>query len=113
MLRFGVWAALMVFGLGCSSSDVSRSLGAQCETRDDCDERCLRGDDYPDGMCTTACETDRDCPAEARCVDEEGGVCLYGCAVEEDCDFLGAGWACTDKDAREDGQEEVAVCFGA
>ncbi|MCP4445940.1 MAG: hypothetical protein GY811_11430 [Myxococcales bacterium] len=92
---------------------MSRSLGAQCESRDDCDERCLRGDDYPDGMCTTSCESDRDCPLAARCIDEEGGVCMYSCGDAADCEFLGSGWDCKDKDAREDGALEVEVCFGS
>ncbi len=113
MLRFGTFTVLLIWGLSCSSSDVSRSLGAQCESRDDCDERCLRGDDYPDGMCTTSCETDLDCPLEALCIDEEGGVCVYSCAVDKDCEFLGAGWDCKEKDAREDELEEVNVCIGA
>ena len=112
MLRFGGFALLLAVGFGCSSSDVSRSLGAQCERRSDCDERCLRGDDYPDGMCTTSCETDRDCPSEAQCVDEEGGVCMYGCQERAQCEFLGAAWDCIAKSPREDDVEDVLVCFG-
>ena len=101
----------LLIAMGCSS-DVSRSLGAQCEDRSDCDERCLRGNDYPDGMCTTSCERDRDCPTTAHCVDEEGGVCLYSCRELRDCEFLGRDWECKDKDAREADVEEVKVCFG-
>ncbi len=112
MLRLGACALLLAFGLSCSSSDVSRSLGAQCDSRSDCDERCLRGEDYPDGMCTTSCETDRDCPGEARCIDEEGGVCLYRCQERVQCEFLGGGWDCTEKSPREDDVEDVLVCFG-
>lgn len=112
MLRLGVLAVLLACAPGCSSSDVSRSLGAQCESRSDCDERCLRGVDYPDGLCTTSCETDRDCPGAALCIDEEGGVCLYRCEVADDCDFLGTSWDCKLKDARENGIGEVSVCFG-
>jgi len=106
--RIGVLALL----ISCSSSDVSRRLGAQCDTRDDCEERCERGGEYPDGFCTTACETDNDCDPSARCVDKEGGICLYGCEATPDCDFLGTGWSCDTEDLRENSDMEVLICIG-
>ena len=96
----------------CSSSEVSRTLGAQCETRDECAERCETGTDYPDGICTTACVNDSDCPNSARCVDKEGGICLFACEVDIDCEFMGAGWFCEAKDLHENSEEEVLVCIG-
>ena len=111
VLRVGVLAFVIMSTVHCSSSEVSRSLGARCETRDECDERCVRGDDYPEGLCTTSCESDGDCPITAHCIDEEGGICLYFCALDVDCEFLGVGWSCREKDSRENDQE-VLVCLG-
>jgi hypothetical protein len=111
-LRNGFAAALILLLPACASSDVSRSLGAQCESRSECAERCETGLDYPDGICTTACESDGDCPDSARCVDKEGGICLFACEVDPDCEFLGTGWTCKNKDRRENTQEEVLVCIG-
>jgi hypothetical protein len=97
---------------GCDSPNVSRTLGAQCDSRTECKERCERGPEYPDGICTVACENDGDCPSSARCVDKEGGICLFACDADPDCEFLGAGWSCDGKDQFEDTQVEVLVCFG-
>lgn len=111
-LSYGLFGALCVLSAGCASPEVSRSLGAQCESRGECAERCERGPEYPDGICTTACETDSDCPSSASCVDEQGGICLFACEVDPDCEFLGTGWSCKGKDRFEDNQEEAFVCFG-
>lgn len=104
-------AALLV--AACSSSPVSREVGARCDQVDDCDQRCLppTNDDYPGGFCTIACDADRDCSGGAVCAEVEGGVCLFPCAVEPECDFLGPGWTCVEKDARPEGT--VSVCLGA
>ena len=110
----GRWAVVLaaLFLGSCGSSEVSRSLGAQCNQKSDCDDRCLQGEDYPQGMCTTTCERDRDCPGDSRCVDEEGGVCLYSCTAQVDCEFLGVGWECKEIDSREQDDVEVMVCRG-
>ena len=108
----GLLGAMLLVTFACSSPNVSRSLGAQCSTRDDCEERCERGGDYPDGICTVACERDRDCPSSARCVDKEGGICLFDCGSDPDCEFLGAGWRCNGVDSFENTEEEVLVCIG-
>jgi hypothetical protein len=44
-------------------------------------------------------------------VDVEGGVCLFGCRIEDGCDFLGEGWDCLGAPSNPDG-EEVMVCTG-
>ena len=113
LLKYGLVALAIALVPSCTSSEVSRSLGAQCESRDDCEERCESGTDYPDGICTTACENDGDCSESARCVDQEGGICLFACELEADCEFLGAGWTCKNKDRHENTQEEVLVCLGS
>ena len=88
-------AALLSTALiACVSSDVSRELGARCEDSDECDDRCLTGTQFPDGMCTTTCDTSGDCPSAADCADLAGGVCLFACHDDADCEFLGAGWRC-------------------
>jgi len=109
---------ILALGIGmtaCSSpSKISRELGAQCSGRAECDERCLRGPDYPGGMCSISCENNADCPSDAYCVDKEGGVCLFACTLinAQDCNFLGGGWRCKSKDLRSNTQEQVNVCFG-
>ena len=96
----------------CTSSPISRKLGAQCTDKDDCDERCLRGAEYPDGLCSIACNGDDDCPSDARCVDIEGGVCLFRCGEPQDCaELLGVGWECQGVDPLI-GEDEVQVCIG-
>jgi len=96
----------------CSAdSDVSRTLGARCDHMDECAERCLTdAEDYPGGFCSVSCMDNRDCPDGAVCVDEAGGVCMFECAAEADCDFLDIGWSCKTKDGLPNG--EVMVCFG-
>lgn len=96
---------------GCGiDSDVSRQIGARCEATDDCDDRCLRGDDYPDGFCSRSCLVDADCPDGTACVDDDGGVCLVACPDDAACAYLGAGWSCETREAIEGG--EVDVCRG-
>lgn len=108
-------AAIAAAGLGgCSpSSDVSREIGAVCQERDQCDDRCLVGGRYPDGFCTQSCESDADCPDDATCVDREGGVCLFTCGDLTDCLFLGDDWRCRVQPERGGGEnDEVMVCMG-
>ncbi|MBL4636563.1 MAG: hypothetical protein JKY56_22115 [Kofleriaceae bacterium] len=112
MQRLSVALAVLFLLFGCSSSAVSRELGAQCNDNSDCDDRCVSGADYPDGLCTVSCGSDRECPGGARCIDKEGGICLFSCTDTADCEFLGQGWKCKSKDLRSDDQMEVMVCFG-
>jgi hypothetical protein len=98
--------------LGCQDSDVSREVGARCASSDECDQRCLvPSADYPDGFCTIACNTRDECPRNTTCADRESGVCLFECARDADCAFLGASWKCSTADLR-GGGIKVMVCRG-
>lgn len=108
-------AALVVSlaGAACVSSDVSRDLGARCDDSDQCSDRCLTGTRFPDGLCSSTCDDGGDCPGGTECADLEGGVCLYGCAEDRDCELLGEGWRCgieTERGGAPD--QEVRVCVG-
>lgn len=92
------------------SSPVSRELGARCDDKDECDERCLVGERYPGGLCSLSCIRDDDCPDGSACIEVEGGVCLPGCGIEE-CDYLGEGWSC--QPALATSGDEVMVCLGS
>ena len=98
-----------------ASSDVSRELGARCDDSDECDDRCLRGDRFPDGLCSRSCDDDGDCPSGAACVDLEGGVCLFACKDgQRSCEFLGPTWQCRAEAERGgDAGAEVEVCIAA
>ena len=87
--------ALVAVLAACSvSSDVSREIGARCDDQDQCDDRCLTGPRFPDGMCSRSCDDDGDCPDGASCVNLSGGACLYACTADPGCAFLGDGWRC-------------------
>ena len=96
---------------------MTRAVGARCDNDTDCDDTCQDGDDYPGGFCTLSCDSSEGCPKGARCVDRDNGICLFGCIPTEpgsaanDCSFLGVGWRCETKNARDDGRE-VTVCVG-
>jgi hypothetical protein len=98
--------------LGCNSSDVSRDLGARCDVNGDCNGLCLTGGAWPGGFCTVACDTDPNCLSDAHCVDENGGVCMFACAINSDCRFLGAGYTCQMETARGGTGAMVMVCHG-
>ncbi len=85
---------LIVALAACQSSDVSRSLGAECTTSKDCDSECVTGTDWPDGMCTSPCMTDKDCTDGSVCAPDLGSVCAFICTIDADCEFMGAGWGC-------------------
>jgi hypothetical protein len=99
---------------GCTSSPVSRTLGARCDSADECDDRCLTtpSASFPGGFCSVSCEVTDDCQLDARCIDVVGGVCLFGCAEDLDCSFLGAGWRCYEAPLREDAARREKVCLG-
>jgi hypothetical protein len=99
--------------LACQHSDVSREVGARCNSASECDERCLApSGDYPDGFCTVACGSRNDCPSDTTCADRDGGVCLVECTGDDSCAFLGTGWRCIATDLR-GGGIRVMVCRGA
>jgi hypothetical protein len=97
---------------GCQDSEVSRVLGARCDRPADCDDLCLvPSEDWPGGFCTQRCTTDRDCPLDAACIEEDGGVCAFACDADPGCTFLGAGYECKQRDRTGD-TGEVMVCRG-
>lgn len=109
-------ALAIVAGLaGCSvSSDVSREIGARCDSALECDDRCLApGTAFPGGFCSVSCERDSACPGGANCVAAEGGVCLFDCVDDANCGFLGEGWRCRELALREDAAQRVKVCAGS
>jgi hypothetical protein len=116
-LWFLLAAIPLVVGLaltGCGSDDDeldSALLGGACTSNDDCEDRCVQGSDYPDGFCTVSCLSDTDCPSTTYCVDDEGGVCLFGCDRHSDCEDLGPDWLCDGRDRKGAGGE-VRVCRG-
>ncbi len=105
-------AAIALLFVGCSSYDVSRSLGARCERDTQCDERCLSTGPWPDGFCTTSCDTDRDCPTGSACIAEEGGVCAFTCGADPGCTFLGSAYGCKAMDDQGSSGTQVMVCRG-
>jgi hypothetical protein len=66
---------------------------------------------FPDGFCTLSGTSDDDCPGTAHCIENEGGVCMFGCRIEEGCGFLGDGWMCKPEPLESDGSQ-VMVCIG-
>ena len=111
-MRIAIAAALFGFA-ACGGDDVSRAVGARCDRNVDCVDRCLGpNNEYPDGFCTLDCNDVRDCPESAECIDREGGVCLFLCRDDRDCDFLGPNWVCRDENLREDPSRQAGVCRG-
>jgi hypothetical protein len=91
--------------LGCkASTGISRDLGAACRSLSDCTSRCLPDPEFPNGFCSRDCQGDGDCPSEARCVQtDQGKVCLFACADDKDCSFLGSlgkSWTCQTVDTK-------------
>ncbi len=99
------------------SAEVSRAVGAMCDEKAECDERCMPPDALtPGGFCTLSCLNDGDCPADTRCADVEGGVCLFACQHDLQCEFLGQDWGCSEEELLSDDPEEideVEVCLGS
>ncbi len=96
----------------CQSSDVSRAVGARCDTNADCDTKCLVPDStWPGGFCTLLCDSDVDCPQDTRCIDQDGGVCAFACTTDPECTFLGTGYTCQARDSH-GGGAKVNVCRG-
>jgi hypothetical protein len=111
-LRLAAVLLALALATACGvSAGVSRQLGARRDHNAECDDRCLTGGQFPDGLCSLDCEQDDDCPDGSACADLEGGVCLFSCQADPDCDFLGAGWRCHDQPER-GGGGPVSVCIG-
>lgn len=60
-------------------------IGASCETGEDCvDGVCHTF--WPQGYCSSYCETHADCRPSERCVVwDDGGYCYYACWYDEHC----------------------------
>ncbi|MEO6776502.1 MAG: hypothetical protein ABI467_26390 [Kofleriaceae bacterium] len=96
----------------CQSSDVSRQVGARCDTNADCDVKCLAPDGaWPGGFCTVLCDSDANCPADTRCIEDQGGICAFTCAGDPGCTFLGDGYTCQQVDSH-GGGVKVSACHG-
>ena len=113
VLLAGFIAVLGMAGCG-ASSDVSRELGARCETSSECDGRCLPpSTDFPDGFCTLVCNAPAECPGGSTCIEDGGGSCLFECVDDTGCAFLGPDWHCKERDVRGGAPGDKAmVCRG-
>jgi hypothetical protein len=74
------------------------TVGGDCSSDLDCNYMCVRGNDYPGGMCTLACASSSDCPSKTTCIDDEGGICAPECDGDGDCADYGSGWKCGEMD---------------
>jgi hypothetical protein len=109
----GIFLLGLLGAAGCSpGSDVSRTLGARCDSAAECEDRCLPSPGFPGGFCSTSCERNTDCPSGASCTIAESGACLFDCADDADCAFLGEGWRCFELVLREDAARMAKVCRG-
>lgn len=119
VLEPNMWRTLLVATIyftlisltGCTiGSELGERVGNSC--RDDLDcapgSECLRGGDFPDGMCSHDCNDDRDCPEYARCIDTQGGVCLLACDTDGDCPSR---YECKSRD-REGHGGRANICLG-
>ena len=81
--------SLMCLSLMISCSDevgtAGDLVGGACDVHGDCLERCVRGDAFPDGMCTLNCRDQHDCPLDSVCVENSGGICILLCLDHGDC----------------------------
>lgn len=95
--------------IGLSGCGDDREVGAACEMHADCLERCVEGKDFPGGLCTVACDDDRDCPGGTACVDKKDGICVPACERDRDCQ---GGYKCKSVGRRGD-SGRADVCLGA
>lgn len=96
---------------GCGDDDVGGEgglVGGPCQDSVDCEFRCERGEEYPDGTCIVPCNTDDDCPVGSSCINREDGVCLLSCELPEDCR---PGYDCEGQENRGHGGDSL-VCIG-
>jgi hypothetical protein len=98
-----------IFARGCGEEigNDSTLVGGSCHDHHDCEHRCVRGGDFPNGTCTVDCHDDGDCPGGTRCVDRAGGICLLACHDDHDCR---GGYDCKRVD-REGHGGKIAVCI--
>jgi hypothetical protein len=114
--RLAIATLVVAAGLalsGCQSAEVSRAVGARCNAKAECDERCQPpSDEFPGGFCTLSCLDDGDCPDGTRCADVAGGICLFPCELDDECLFLGEIWICDERPPLPGNDDEVSVCLG-
>lgn len=88
------------------------NLGDTCGSDRDCDGICAEGEEFPDGMCTFACERELDCPEGWTCASPKGGVCMQLCTSSGACrDDFGKPWVCREISLKNSSQRE-RVCIG-
>lgn len=103
----------LVLGLllspGCALD--TRTVGAMCVDELDCSSGsiCRSGSRFPGNVCTVICNEEFDCRSGASCVDIEGGMCLFDCETDADCER--EGYTCQDVTARRIAGT-VRVCIG-
>jgi len=103
---------LVVVLAGCAEDTLGPDIGGRCQSNSECSQRCLPHNDYPGGFCTLACDDDRGCTRGAICMAREGGVCLFPCAAEAECAFLGQGWVCEVLSSKTGEPRQRGVCIG-
>ena len=95
-----LFALSLLFAAACGGDGVGNDgdlVGGPCRDSADCADFCVTGGDFPDGTCTTSCNSDTDCPSGTACIDTEGGICLLLCNFDEDCR---RGYDCEDESRR-------------
>ena len=112
MVRWMAMGLLLIglAGTGCGDGEADlAAVGAECGSDAHCarGSTCMRGGDYPDGMCTIRCSHSGQCPDYAVCADKDGGVCLVTCSVDNECPV---GWECKNRDL--EGAGRALVCLG-
>jgi hypothetical protein len=104
-------AILLLAFCGCSDSKEDSVLGATCTSAAQCRFICeTPSPQFPGGFCTEHCNGDSECPHGSLCMTDAGGVCLFPCGANIDCEFLGDGWTCKNKDRVANGK--ALVCIG-
>lgn len=101
---------ILAFVVSCNGDEISREIGARCDQKNECEELCLVGDDFPGGFCSLSCFGDGDCVGGSQCVElSDLGVCMFPCAEAIECEFLGEEWTCIEAQSSETGQT-IDVC---
>lgn len=101
-------AAVMVWVAACGIGPNSPSVGGECATDRDCENRCSMEKDFGTGMCTMACASDQACPEGSLCVDKGDGICAVSCETHADCEGFGRAYGCFKIKRATDG--EATVC---
>ncbi len=89
------------------------ATGDPCSETADCEAgRCEIGGSFPEGVCTTACSANADCPDGFSCISRSSGICLRNCTDDATCEGeRGEAWQCREE-SLEDGGGNQRVCIG-